>query len=107
MANLLQRLGNLIHIRFVLGLIAHVGIRSGYLRLSEFHRRRLGRQTVSGSRRSQLGKRTDISRVKLRHLHRLVALKHIQLSDLFLDILIYIVNHIIRLQDTGIYLNQR
>ena len=36
----------------------------------------------------------------------LIALEHIDLSDLFFNILIHVVNKIIRLKNAGIYLNQ-
>ncbi len=98
MGHFLQCLRNLIHIPLVLGLIAHICIRCGDLRLTELDGRCLGGQAVSGSGSGKLGQSADIARMKLRNLNGLVALHHVELTHLLLNIPVHIIDEIICLQ---------
>ena len=106
MGNLLKSLGNLINIPFVLRIVALICIRLRHFPFSEFNSGGLGGKAVSRPCRGQLGERADISGVKFFHFNGLASLKHVQLSNLFLHILIYIVYQIVGLKYAGIYLNQ-
>ena len=61
---------------------------------------------MSRSCSGQFRQGTDIACVKLGYLNRLIPLKHIKLTDLLLQISVYIVDDIICLQNAGIHLDQ-
>ena len=106
MGHLLQCLGYLIHIRFILRLIAHVGIGSGNIELAVFNSRRLSRKTVAGSRCCQLRQCSDVSGMQFTDFDRLIALQYIDFTNLLFNITIHVIQQIIRFQYTGIYLDQ-
>ena len=107
MGDLLQCLGNLIHIALVFGIVALICIGLWHLPLTKFDGSGPGGEAVPRPCRGQLGKSADISRVKLLYLDGLAALKHIELSDLLLHILIRVVDHVVRLEHAGVDLDQR
>ena len=106
MSHLLQCLGYLIHIRLVLRLIPHVGIRSGNIKLAVFDGRRLGRETVAGSRSRQLRQCSDVPGMQFTDLDRLIALQYIYFTNLLFNITIHVIQQIIRFQYSGVYLDQ-
>ena len=106
MSHLLQCLGYLIHIRLVLRLIPHIGIGSGNIELAVFNSRCLSRETVAGSRCSQLRQCSDISRMQFTDFDRLIALQYIDFANLLFNITIHVIQQIIRFQYTGVYLDQ-
>ena len=107
MSHLLQCLGYLIHIRLVLRLIPHVGIGSGNIELAVFNSRCLGRETVAGSRCSQFRQCSDISGMQFADFNGLIALQYIDFADLFLNVTVYVVQQVVGLKYTGVYLDQR
>ena len=107
MGHLLQCLGDLIHVRLILRLIPHIGIRSGNIELAIFDGRGLGRETVAGSRCGQFRQCSDISGMQLADFDRLIALQYIDFADLFLNVTVYVVQQVVGLKYTGVYLNQR
>ncbi len=100
-------LGNLILISLILCLIAHVCIGLGNLGSSERHRCSLGGKGISRLGTVQLADSSDIACVKLRNLDRLIALHYIELAQLFLCLLILVVEGIVRFDNAGGHLDKR
>ena len=106
MGHLLQCLGDLIHVRLILRLIPHIGIRSGNIELAIFDGRGFGRETVAGSRCGQFRQCSDVSGMQFTDFDRLIALQYIYFTNLLFNITIHVIQQIIRFQYTGVYLDQ-
>ena len=103
---LLQRLGNLIDIRLVNRFIALCSIRLGIFGLRISNRICLGGKRITGLCAGQLCKCTEVAGMQLAHFDRFVALHHIQLADLCLNIAVAVIHRIVRFEYTGANLNQ-
>ncbi len=106
MHDLLQGLGDLVDVAFVYCVVTLVCIRNGHIRFAVFDHMLFGGQGISCSRSGQLGDGADITGMQLRHLNRFISLHHIEFAGLHFHILIDIVDHVIRFQNAGIYLDQ-
>ena len=106
LGHLLQGLGNLVYIAFVLGRVAHVGVRGGHVKLAVLDRGGFGGKAVARPGVAELGQGADVARVELRHFRGLVALEDVELADLLLHFRVHVVQLVICLQHAGIHLDQ-
>ena len=106
MGHLLQLPGRSYPRPLILRLIPHIGIRSG-ISTCHIDGRGLGRETVAGSRCSQFRQCSDISGMQFADFNGLIALQYIDFADLFLNVTVYVVQQVVGLKYTGVYLDQR
>ena len=104
--DLLQSLGDLIHVALILGLITHVSIRRGDLEFTKLNGGSLRGKAVSGTGCGQFRKRADVAGMKLWNFHGLIALEHVDLTDLLFNVLVHVVHHVVGLQNAGVHLDQ-
>ncbi len=78
--NLRHCLRDLVDISLVDGTVTQIRIRDGKIHLRVHNRRCLCRQRIAGCDIAELRQSTEISRMQLRNLRRLVALQNIKLA---------------------------
>ena len=100
-------LGNLIYIGFVLRFISFCGVRSGNIWFSVADLIVLCRKGITGFCIAEFCDSTDISCVQLRYFDRFGAFEDIQFIQFFFGFLIYIIEYIVALDDTGANLDHR
>ena len=106
MPHLLQCLGYLIHIAFILSFISLVCIRCRDLGLAIADNSCFRGKSITCSGCRQLRNGADVSRMQLLHLDRLASLHNIEFVDLLFHFLLVIVDHVIILKYARAYLNQ-
>ena len=97
----LECLGNLIYVCFIFRFVTFRCIRNGNFRFSVTDRRRFGCQGISGLRIAEFCDRADISRVEFRNLDRFGSFQYIEFVQLFFGFLIYIIQNIVALDNSG------
>ena len=107
MRHLLQCLRHLVDIALVRHFVALCRVRLGDLKLAVLDHSCLGGECISGPRRGELCDRPDVAGVKLADLDGLAALQYVQFVNFLLNVLIFVVYRVIRLEYAGTHLDQR